>query len=160
MHCMWIAMLTLLQWTLFWQWTFNRPWTPWCKQAHESPTLPDTASLLHPMWRMHCMWLAMSLFFYCTVNYFPTMNPLRTVNSVMHACSWLPQITWCSFAAAPYVTHALNVACYTCSFSIVLWALFRQWTLYRTWTPWCTQSHDSPTLHDAALLLHPMWCTL
>ena len=47
-------------------------------------------------------------------------------------------VTWHSFAAAPYMTHALCVVSSACSFSIVPWTLFRPWILYRPWTPWCT----------------------
>ena len=47
-------------------------------------------------------------------------------------------VTWCSFAAAPYVTHSLHVAHYACSFSIVPWTLFQLWTFYRPWTLWLT----------------------
>ena len=43
-----------------------------------------------------------------------------------------------------YVTHALRVACYARSFSIVLWTLFQPWTLYRPWTPWRTHFGSSP----------------
>ena len=45
-------------------------------------------------------------------------------------------VTWRSFTAALYVTHALCVASSACSFSIVPWTLFRPRTLYRPWTPW------------------------
>ena len=45
-------------------------------------------------------------------------------------------VTWCSFAAAPYVMHALCVVSFALSFSIVPWTLFRPWTLYRPQTPW------------------------
>jgi len=48
----------------------------------------------------------------------------------------LHHFTWRSFAAAPYVTHALRVASSARSFSIVSWTLFRPWPLYRPWTPW------------------------
>ena len=47
-------------------------------------------------------------------------------------------VTWRSFAAALYVTHALCVASSARSLSIVPWTLFQPWTLYQPWTPWRT----------------------
>ena len=69
----------------------------------------------------------------------------------------LYHITWCSYAAAPYLTNTLCVACYTCSFSIVPWTLFWPWIL------WCTQFGSSP--FDSCILcgkLHLLffYCTM
>ena len=50
----------------------------------------------------------------------------------------LHHVTWHSFAAAPYMMHALRVASSACSFPIVPWTLFRPWALYWHWTPWST----------------------
>ena len=46
--------------------------------------------------------------------------------------------TWCSFAAGPYMTHALCVVSSARSFSIVPWTPFRPWSLYQPWTLWST----------------------
>ena len=61
-----------------------------------------------------------------------TSNFVKLTNIIDH------HVTWCSFAAVPYVTHTLCVASSPRSFSIVPWTLFRPWTLYGSWIPWRT----------------------
>ena len=78
---------------------------------------------LCPMWRLHYVWQAMPTLFLLYHELFSDRE-LFTDHEFHDTCT----------SAPPHVTHALRVASYARSFSIVLWTLF--WTIYRPWIPW------------------------
>ena len=100
---------------------------------------------------------------FCTQHHPPHPPPQKVCQtiSILLVTVWNStnmkshHFTWRSFAAASYVTHALNVASSACSFSIVPWTLFRPWTLYQPWTPWSSHSRKLTNIYqNTYIVLH------
>ena len=147
---------SIVPWTLFQLWTLYRPWTPWCTHLRKPHHITWRSFAAAPF-VMHTLHVASSAGSFSIVpwtllrpwNLYRLWTPWSTHFKILH------HVTWHSFAAAPYVTHALRVASSARSFSIVPWTLFRLWTLYRSWTPWSTHSRKLNNIYqNTCIVLH------
>ena len=100
-------------------------------------------------WCTHFMWLTMLALFLLYHELFSDWTFYRPWTPWLTHYSKLHHITWCSFAAAKYVMHALSVASSAGSYC----KLFSDYEL-----PEAGTLEYFTTLPDAASLLHPMWC--